>query len=64
MSLNEDHDYTIKHNIEYGGVFRNHQLLTQLKHGKNAGGAVDRRTIALEEQNISRLRLAYPGWFE
>jgi hypothetical protein len=63
MSLKEDYDYTIKHIIEYGGVFRNHQLLTQFKHGKNAGGTVARRTVALEGQKISRLRIAYPGWF-
>lgn len=63
MSLKEDYDYTIQHIIEYSGVLRNHRLLTQFQHEKNPGGAVDRRTVALEQENISRLQLAYPGWF-
>lgn len=56
MELKEDYDFTAQHMVHYGIVARRNMWILKAQHRTNAGGAVARRTLALEEQTIAYLQ--------
>jgi len=56
LSLKEDYDYTAQHLRLYGVAPRVNRWLLEFTHRSNAGGAVDRRTSALEQASIAYLQ--------
>jgi len=61
ITLKEDYDYTLAHLARYGQVARVGQLLAGFEHRTNPGGAVARRTDALEQHAIGYLMAKWPG---
>ena len=62
MSLKEDYDYTLQHIMGHGVVARRDDVLLTFLHRKNAGGAVEARTEALEQSSIAHLKKKWPGF--
>lgn len=56
LSLKEDYDYTAQHLQCYGVAARCNRWLLEFAHRSNAGGAVTRRTSALEQASIAYLQ--------
>lgn len=56
LRLKEDYDFTLQHLAKHGRVARLDWVLATWRHGTNAGGAVEVRTAALEQESIARLR--------
>lgn len=54
--LKDDYDYTLQHIQKYGGVCRRNDILLDVKHYGNKGGAVEYRTDDLEQQTIQQLK--------
>lgn len=52
LRTKEDHDYTLQHIKEYGGVARLNYLMPHFRHYTNKGGVVEYRNLAVEEQSI------------
>jgi hypothetical protein len=68
MRLKEDYDFTAQHVDVYGAASRMNRLFVRARHYTNAGGAVDVRNAALEQQTIAYLqskwaRRGYPKLF-
>lgn len=62
FKLKEDYDYTARHILTHGGVFRADDVLMSYAHYTNAGGVVsDVRSEELEQQMIAELLRRYPG---
>lgn len=56
LKLKEDYDYTAAHLVSYGVAARCNRWLLEFAHRSNAGGAVARRTDALEQESIAYLQ--------
>lgn len=56
LLLKEDYDYTAQHLTYYGVAARVNRWLLEFAHRSNVGGAVARRTSALEQQSITYLQ--------
>jgi len=56
LSLKEDYDYTLQHIKHLGGCIRYGGFLNSFKHYLNKGGAVDYRTVELEQKTIKQLQ--------
>ena len=56
MTLKDDYDYTLQHIAKYGGVVRHNDILLDVSHYSNKGGAVEYRTSELEQKNIAYLK--------
>lgn len=54
--LKEDYDYTLQHIQHFGGVCRRNDILLDVKHYTNKGGAVEYRTDELERKTIRQLK--------
>jgi len=61
LRLKEDYDYTLQHWGRYGGAVRCNDILPTFRYQSGAGGAVDWRTPALEEEAIHYLLMKWPG---
>lgn len=55
LKLKEDYDYSLQHLKLYGGCIRYGKYLCSFKHYNNKGGAVDYRTVQLEQNTIKYL---------
>ena len=60
LALKEDYDFTLQHIARYGSVARHDAVLMSFAHRTNAGGAVEVRTDALEQECIAALREKWP----
>lgn len=61
LQLKEDYDFTLQHIEAYGGANRCDHLLFTWKHYSNKGGAVDTRTVEVEQEAIALLMRKWPG---
>jgi len=62
LPLKEDYDFTCQHLASWGAVARCDWLLANFAHRSNRGGAVDVRTVELEQAAIERLKARWPQW--
>lgn len=56
LRLKEDYDYCLQHMKYEKGCIRFGKYLCSFKHYSNKGGAVDYRTVNLEQETISKLK--------
>lgn len=56
FKLKEDYDYTLQHIQQFGGVCRRNDILLDVQHYTNSGGAVEYRTEELEQKTIRQLK--------
>jgi hypothetical protein len=56
LKLKEDYDFTLQNINKYGGAARANYILANFQHYKNRGGAVDYRTVELEQKTIIYLK--------
>jgi hypothetical protein len=61
LKLKEDYAFTADHILQDGGVLRCDNVLLSFAHYTNKGGAVDVRTVELEQRAIALLLRDYPG---
>lgn len=60
LVLKEDYDYTLKHIIEHGRVFKFNFISVEAKHYSNKGGCVDYRKKETEAEACKILLERYP----
>lgn len=60
LPLKEDYDFTCKHLSQYGQVVRLNYMIVGASHYSNPGGAVARRSAALEEKCVQILLKKWP----